>query len=311
MRARLRSLPMLGLAIALVASLLVGCGGASTPAVNRGVESSGSTGASSSAIGLPSTSPAQAAPSQQTGSGGSSALPANWDRKIVRNAQLTLTVGDVEQELAFVRSTTTGVGGQVISSSTSYDGDRQVATVGIEVPSEQFDSVMTTLRGSQLVRKVEQETTSSQDVTGQYVDLQAELANDQATLQRFLALQQQATAMTDILAIEQQISRVQGEIEQLQGRINFLDHTTSYSQINLTLQPVGAPAQATYPTPNLEQVIANAWAASMRFVGRAVSALVTVVVFLWWLWLIAAVGWAALFLVRSRRRSAAPPPNAA
>lgn len=224
----------------------------------------------------------------------------------MRNAQLTLTVSNVEQEIAFVRSAATAAGGQVIDSSTSYNGTEQVASLSVEVPSAQFDGVMTTLRGGKLVRTVEREVTTSQDVTDQYVDLQAELSNDQATLQRYLALQQQATSMSDILAIEQQISRVQGEVDQLQGRITFLDHTTTYSQIALTLQPVGVPP-APSPAPNLEQSIANAWAASLRFVGRAAGVVVTAVVFLWWFWLLVVAGWAGVAMVRSRRRREAGP----
>lgn len=234
-----------------------------------------------------------------------SVLPADWNQRIVRTAELTLTVANVEQAIAAARDTATSAGGQVLSSSTSYSGDRQFAMLTIEVPSDRFDAVMSALRGHPLVEQVEHETTSSQDVTEEYVDLQARLRNAEATEQRFLALQTQATRLEDILALEREISRVRGEIEQLKGRLTYLERRTSYSRIDLRLQPVAAGAGQAGPGFDFARTVREAWDASLRFVGRVATVGVTVFVFLWWLWPVAAAG-AVYYVRRVRRRGPTP-----
>ncbi len=68
-----------------------------------------------------------------------------------------------------------------------------------------------------LAVRVEQESTTSQDVTEQYTDLQARLNNAKATEKQYLALLDKAATVEDMLSIQDSLSRVRTEIEQIQG----------------------------------------------------------------------------------------------
>jgi len=296
MRAAGRSTLVLLLGVMVLALVLAACGGV-------GRDASVTQSAGESAIAGVSTNDGS------RDSAGAAAPPgaaqiADWDRRIVRTAELTLTVQNVEQAIAAVRDIATAQGGQILTSSTSYNGDYQSAMLTIEVPSDRFDPTMSALRGLPLVERVDHETTSSQDVTEEYVDLEARLRNAEATEQRLLSLQGQAERLEDILALEREIARVRGEIEQMKGRLNYLERRTSFSRIDLQLLPVAAGAGQA-PGFDFARVVREAWDASMRFAGRVATVAVTVVVFLWWLWPLVAAG-AVYYARRARRRGPTP-----
>lgn len=289
-------------AIIMTALLLSACGGSEHVDESAAMAQPPSA-ATSGGSAAGSTSGGAAAEATQTDSG-SASLQGEWDRRIIRSAELTLTVQDVEQALAFVRSTVSGAQGRVLTSSTYFEGESEVASLTLEVPADQFDPVMNALRGSTLVEKVEREVTTSQDVTEEFIDLEARQRNLEATETRFLDLLNQATRMEDILALERELSRVRGEIEQIKGRLNYLDRRTSYSRIDLTLRPTALAAAAESPAFDFVATVSEAWESSLRFVGRVAGAAVTVVVFLWWLWLLGLVAAAGFVAVRGRRRGA-------
>ena len=81
------------------------------------------------------------------------------------------------------------------------------------------------------------------DVSAQYVDLNARLANAEAQHQVYLALLAKATNINDIIALQNQIGQITSQIEQLKGQIKYLDNNTSYSAITITMNESGAPAQ--------------------------------------------------------------------
>jgi hypothetical protein len=250
------------------------------------------------------------------GAGASVAPPAlaapTFDRKVIRNATLALTVEDVEAAVAFVRDTAAGAGGSVFASSTSLQEDRQRAEITLHVPFDRFDQVMTLLRGYTGVVQIDGETTSSQDVTQEYVDAESRVRNLEATERSMAALLDKAATMTDVIAIQDQITRVRGEIETLKGRMNYLANLAALSTITVTLTPYVAP-------PPAEPVVAEepakvtipdaaraAWQASLAVLEQVAIVVVAVVVFGWWLVALALAGLLVSRLLRGLRGGRPP-----
>jgi len=122
-----------------------------------------------------------------------------------------------------------------VSSRISGEENDRRGWISIRVPDGKFEQALAELRD--LSVRVESESTDSQDVTEEYVDLQSRLKNAQATENQYLALLQKAENVEDILRIYERLSQVRSEIEQLKGRIQYLENTSSMSLISARLEP--------------------------------------------------------------------------
>ncbi|MCM8750148.1 DUF4349 domain-containing protein [Thermomicrobiaceae bacterium CFH 74404] len=234
-------------------------------------------------------------------------IGGTFDRFVIRTGELELQVSDVGQALVAIRQLAIDAGGFVLSSSTYAQGEeekRQTATLTIQVPSDRFDQFLNQVRTSPLVVEVEREQLQSQDVTEEYLDLDARLRNLQATEQRYLALLDRASTIEEILRVEQELSRVRYEIEQVTGRKQYLERHIAYAQATITLVPVPSAQSATGPAFDLARAVERAWQASLRFIGGVAEITVMVLVFFWWLWPVLAA--LALLALRWRSRRQAP-----
>jgi hypothetical protein len=107
------------------------------------------------------------------------------------------------------------------------------ATIVIRVPSERLDEALAQIKKG--VVEVVRENRSGQDVTNQYVDLQAQLRAKEAAEQKLLEIMDQAVRAEDVLAIYLQVQTVQTEIEQLKGQIKYLEESAALSSISVQL----------------------------------------------------------------------------
>jgi chromosome segregation ATPase len=165
---------------------------------------------------------------------------AGIDRKIVKNGYMTLEVNDITEAIVSITGVANGLGGYVVSSNKQGDQDITYGQISIRVQSDRFDTAFDQLR--KLAVNVPNESTSSQDVTEQYTDLQAQLRNLEATEAQYLELLKKAEKVEDILAVQRELSNVRGQIEQIKGRIQYLDRTSDMALIEVSLQktkPIG------------------------------------------------------------------------
>ena len=234
------------------------------------------------------------------------------DRMVIRTAQLTIEIPDnMEQALAQARAIATRGGGFVSASSTHIerqnDQDRTVADLTLQVRSDAADSALSDLRA---LGKVISEISGSQDVTDEYVDLDSNLRNLQASESAILKLMDRATQIQDVLSLERELSNVRGQIERIQGRKKYLERRTDMATITLSLR-LPAP-QGTQTTSagawDPFAVAQRGWQASLTLLRGVAEAVIIAVAFSWWLVPIAALG---AYAWLHRRRPTAPPAPAA
>lgn len=168
------------------------------------------------------------------GSSDSSYGTAAAEPMIVRTANMALVVEDVARSIDQISNLAKSHDGYVVTSGVWRDGERLYGNISIRVAVGFFDETILSLRG--LADKVNSETTSSRDVTEEYVDLEAKLRNLQATEAHLIRLMEKAEKVEDILAIQRELTQIRGEIEQTQGRMQYLERTSSSSLIDVSLQ---------------------------------------------------------------------------
>ena len=123
--------------------------------------------------------------------------------------------------------------------------EAQLATAVAQRDKAHTDLVDATIDALNNLGKVQSEHITGQDVSAQYVDLKARLANEEAQRDAMLALLAQAHNINDIITVQNQLGQITQQIEQLKGQINYLDHNTTFSTIAVTIVEAGAPVQTT------------------------------------------------------------------
>jgi len=228
------------------------------------------------------------------GGGGSSqgyepqTLPTMLDRQIIRTALLSVTVEAVSQKFEEVSNIALGAGGFVASSSFGNSGESQTASVTIRVPGDQYDATLRRLRG---LGEVKEESSTANDVTEQYTDLQSRLRNLQASEARYLDFLTRAENITDVLAVQDRINATRAEIEQVQGRIQLLDNQSSLATITVHLLPPVASAQPKDDGANTPlETAQDAFEASLAVLLGIATVAVAVAAFSWWLVPVAGAG---------------------
>ena len=169
---------------------------------------------------------------------------------VIRQAQLSLTVsaGSFDSKLADVRHLVEleqgFIAGTDAQANPQLPNDQiRTGVITFMVPADKFDD---TIDAVAKLGKVQNEHISGQDVSAQYVDLQARLANEEAQRNAMLALLARAQSVQDIITVQNQLGQITQQIEELKGQIQYLDHNTSFSTVTVQLVEAGAPA----PTPS-------------------------------------------------------------
>lgn len=153
--------------------------------------------------------------------------------------------------------------GFVLSTSQTSSGPRH-GTVVIRVPQARFETALADLKG---LGRVTRENVSGQDVSQEFVDLQARLRNAKAQEAVLLRLMDQAQSVSATIRVEQQLANVQFQIERAKGQLRYLGSQTSMSTITVGLSQLGA-------VPQTDGSIQKAW----RHAGAAFLAVISSVI---------------------------------
>ncbi|MCS6948922.1 MAG: DUF4349 domain-containing protein [Armatimonadota bacterium] len=212
------------------------------------------------------------------------------ERYLIRTASVTLEVSETREAVEQLS--------QLVRERQGYVSDlqewtdelgNQSAVVTFRVPARRFDEV---LREVKALGKALSVQVSSEDVTEEYVDVEAQLRNLKRTEERLLGHLSRTGRLSDTLAVERELSRVRQEIERLEGRLRFLSHRVEYCTVSVTLRP-RARVQPLVPAETFStgKVASDAVRALVAFAQRVWSVVVWLAV---WavVWLpIAAMSW--------------------
>ncbi len=267
---------MAGMAAALVVACAVaGCAGGA---------SSSSTGGGSVA-GSKARVPAAAQPS---GDGSSLAFGTATDAQTVKTAEhqpagnpfptLIVKTGALTLQLSHdafdgivgeANTLAANAGGYVVSSEIAGDKHR-TGHIVLRVPADRFAGVVDDVEhlGN---GKVTSRSVNGQDVTPEYIDLNARLTNLQAQEKVLLRLMDQATTVTDTIRVEGQLSDVQGAIEQLEGRARYLRDQAAMSTVTLALTQTGAAPAAPSEPNAISQAFRDAGSYSLDVVTTVIT----------------------------------------
>lgn len=241
--------------------------------------------------------------------GGSTAVDLDGNMiapKIIKTGSLLLRVDDAGTALEQIQQRVAAVKGFVESSSLSDQGNGpRTAYLTIRVPVDQFDSIRGQIKG--LASVVLNESTSGQDVTSQFVDLEADLRNAKAEEASYLEILKKSGTIEDTLEVTKQLADVRGRIERLTGQERYLSNRTDLATLTVTLTEdtrIEVPTQTWRPGEVLKQALHDLVVSLQGLVDFLIRAAIAIVGLLLPILLVTALlvwlGWKLVMLVVRR-----------
>jgi hypothetical protein len=205
------------------------------------------------------------------------------ERKIIRNADLSLEANSPDESAAKITTIAESKGGFVIESQKQSSDTKttktDVVTMTVRVPAAKFNESLDEIRktGNRIIV----ETVKGEDVTEQFIDMEARLKAKRALEEQFLEIMKRGNTVQDALNVQRELATVRGEIEQIEGKKRFLENQAAFSTLKIRLQsPAVFSTSSTGFFYQLGQAITRGFDAAMNFVLVLITLVIALLPFL-------------------------------
>jgi hypothetical protein len=188
-------------------------------------------------------------------------------RRVIRTGHVAIEIEKFDDAARRLLAITEGAGGFIADSSYTDSGGTPRGTFVIRVPAARFADVMRQVEG---LGTVQRRQISGQDVTEEFVDLEARVRNLERQEARLLTFMDRATKIPDLMAIENEVGRVRGEIERITGRLRFLSNKIDLATIQAEV--VQKPAKSSGGFWDFDRTITRLRAAFLNTVRQLLAA---------------------------------------
>ncbi|HYE60445.1 MAG TPA: DUF4349 domain-containing protein [Phycisphaerales bacterium] len=230
------------------------------------------------------------------------AIDAPADRMVIRKATVELKTPDVRAAFAKAAQVTSEAQGEYIeSSSLTGEGDEMQATMTLRVAATRLSTVLNQLRG---LAEVTSENSTGEDITDQFVDLDARLRNEQRIETELLELlaSRKDAPLREVLELRDSISRVRESIERMTAQRERLSRLVSLATVLVIIRP-----DSTKPPPIPDGLgryfvkqLRSAWQGSLTFLADSIALLVHIIIGGAVFWIAGALILAAILTARRR-----------
>jgi hypothetical protein len=296
------------MAVGLIqAALLMACDHTQTVSRASSGRPEDSKNMSAQPVALGAMDDREAVPQREASAPAPGATPADqWfralpfdasDRLIVRTGKASIEVDSLERSMAELRRIVQRVGGFVADASIQ-SGRNQLrsATLELKVPASRFDDLT---EGLEPLGRLQFVNVGAEDVSEEFVDLNARVANGRRLEDRLVELLRTRTGkLQDVLSVERELARVREEIERMEGRLRFLKTSAQLSTLSVNLYEP-PPIVASHPGQSvIGEAFKTAWRNFVGLLAGAIASLGIVVP-------VVVLGWGVLIVGRRYKKKTA------
>lgn len=167
------------------------------------------------------------------------------NRKVIRQVTLTMASDRTRETYDEIIRIAESAGGFVSDAQVepSGDGEEPFIRLTVRIPANGLTTSLTAIKNT--ADEVLAESQGAQDVTANFIDLEAQLTNLQALEVELRALLEEVRQQPDadpdkLLRVFTEISNTRGQIEQIQGQLNYLSDVVDLSTVSISIEPSAA-----------------------------------------------------------------------
>lgn len=169
------------------------------------------------------------------------ALPGGFDplqnttaipRKLIKTGEISFTSKSMTETKLFLQKSILQCHGYISSENAESHHTNPTETLTVRVPAARFDTLLSWIE--QRIGKFDSKKIDIDDVTEEFVDIEARLNTKKQLEARYLELLKKANSMDDILKIEKELTTIREDIESTEGRLRYLNNQVGYSTLKIT-----------------------------------------------------------------------------
>lgn len=184
------------------------------------------------------------------------------ERKVIRQGDITFETRDADRTRADIRRSVGSLGGYLSGDNAYASGDQIEYRLDVRIPAERFDSLLLLI--SEKAGRIESRNISSQDVTSEFIDVQARIRTKKELEQRYLQLLAKASTVEEILSIERELGTLRSDIESIEGRMKYLSDQVAMSTLTVTFHEKASSGSDF--GHGFAEALRNGWANILSFI---------------------------------------------
>ena len=153
------------------------------------------------------------------------------EQKIIKEGNLRFETTDLDASYTQIQNAVKSNNASIQNDTEGKDYATVFRKLIIRVPSKNFDPFLTQI--SKGVSYFDNKEITSQDVTTEFIDIEARLKAKKVLEIRYMELLKKANKVSEMLEIEAQLSAIREEIEAKQGQLNYMQNQVSLSTISV------------------------------------------------------------------------------
>ena len=153
------------------------------------------------------------------------------ERKLIKTGNVSFETNDLSATRNHIEQVLKKYNGY-ISTDNEYKSSQSITTsLTVRIPSKNFDAFLNEI--SSKVTRFDNKNISVNDVTEQFLDVEARLKVKKELEQRYSEILKKASSVKEIIEVERELNNVRLEIESMEGRLKYLQNQVSYSTLTI------------------------------------------------------------------------------
>lgn len=157
-------------------------------------------------------------------------------KKLIKTGNISLKSKHIEKSKSHLDQALKSLNGYYDNEQFSKSNYELRYSLELRIPAKNFDKILQVIDGG--MDEIISKNIQTDDVSGEYIDLETRLKSKRAYLKRYEDLLTKAKTMEELLQIEDQIRELIEEIESQESRLSYLDDQVGYSTLNIQLVKV-------------------------------------------------------------------------